>query len=305
MKLTSVVYQSLLFIYRALPFRPFWARVIRGLPIDLERYYRDLHFNGVFTVKSDSGQFRINHLGTTIENELFWKGLDNSLERDTMWIWKLLSLSSDTILDVGANTGVYSLVAKTENPKARVIAFEPSRKVYPELKRNIMLNSFEVKTEQIALSNSNRTQVFYDLDWMEFPTSGSLSPAKEKNLRPGRTDIAEHEVQCSTLDHYLDEKKIGSVDLMKVDVELHEPEVFEGFSNLQKFRPAIVIEVLTADVARRIEEVADLTGYRYLMLIDTLRVREFDNLKADPDHRNHLLLPEEHTLPANVIIESH
>lgn len=303
MKLSSKIYQTFLSVYRLLPFRPFWARLIRSLPIDLERFYRDLHFTGVFTVRSRSGKFKIHHLETTIENELFWKGLENSLEDDTIWLWLQLCQTSQVILDVGANTGVYALIAKTESPKAQVVAFEPSAKVFPKLEANINLNGMDIRCEKIALSNSDRTQTFYDLDSMDFPTSGSLSAAKEKFLRPGRTDILEYEVQCVTLDSYISENGIENLDLIKIDVELHEPEVFEGFRDLQKFRPAIVVEILTQEVAEKISSIADLTDYRFFKLVGAHQMIELKKLQADSDHRNYLLLPKERSLTGDIKIE--
>jgi len=303
MKLSSKIYQTLLSIYRILPFRPYWARLIRSLPIDLERVYRDLHFRGVFTVRSKSGKFKIHHLETTIENELFWKGLENSLEDDTIWLWMQLCLKSRIVLDIGANTGVYALIAKTENPNSQVVAFEPSNKIFPKLEANIKLNDIDIRCEQIALSNSNRMQTFYDIDSAEFPSSASLSASKEKYRIPGREDIVEYEVQCFTIDHYLAKNSIENVDLIKIDVELHEPEVFEGFKQLQKFRPAIVVEILTEDVAEKIISIADLTNYRFFKLIGPHHMVELDMLKADPDHRNFLLLPLERSLSSNITID--
>jgi tRNA1(Val) A37 N6-methylase TrmN6 len=40
-------------------------------------------------------------------------------------LWIKLCRQSETILDVGANTGVYALVAGAVNKKAKIFAFEP------------------------------------------------------------------------------------------------------------------------------------------------------------------------------------
>lgn len=229
MKLSSKVYQALLRVYRSLPFQRTVAHILRALPVNLDRYYRDLHFRGAFSVNTKRGSFRLMHLGTSIENELFWKGLENALEADTVWFWEEYCKISHTIFDIGSNTGVYSFLAKTENPVAEIYAFEPSRKIYEPLTKNNELNGGKVICEQIAISNSNKLQTFYDLDSLEFPTSGSLDSNKLKTLIQGRTDISEYEVPCMTFDKYIIERKIARIDLVKIDVELHEPAVFEGF----------------------------------------------------------------------------
>lgn len=299
MKLSSKIYQALLRIYRSLPFQRTVALLLRALPLNLDRYYRDLHFRGIFSVKTKSGSFRLMHLGTSIENELFWKGLENALEDDTVWFWEEYCKISRTIIDIGSNTGVYSFLAKTENPSAEVYAFEPSRKIYEPLIKNNELNGGKVICEQIAISNSNKLQTFYDLDSLEFPTSGSLDSNKLKTLIQGRTDISEYEVPCMTFDEFITKRKITRIDLMKIDVELHEPAVFEGFKKLQEFRPTIIVEVLNQEVGDKISENSDLTGYGIYWLKAPFKVEKLDSIKAHPKYRNILLLPKENELPAN------
>lgn len=302
MKFSSAVYQKFLSMYNVLPFQSSWAHLLRASPINLDRFYKDLHFRGTFSVKTKNSSFKLHHLGTTIENELFWKGLGNSMEEDTIWFWEETCTDSEVIMYIGANTGVYSLIAKTENPSAKVISFEPSVKIYKPLIENMRLNGFNVECERIALSNSNETQIFYDLDTLDFPTSGSLSSKKLKDLVKDRTDISEYEVVCRTFDTYLEEKGIAKIDLIKIDVELHEPAVFEGFNRLQEFRPTIIVEVLNQDVADNISAVSDLTGYDIYKLIAPYRVQKMDSIIADLEFRNVLLLPQEKGLPEKTVV---
>lgn len=299
MKLSSAIYQTLLSIYKIIPFQNVSAHLLRSLPINLDRFYPDLHFRGTFTVKTKSSSFKLHHLGTTIENELFWKGLGSTMEDDTIWFWEKTCKTSNVILDIGANTGVYALIAKAENPKAKVIAFEPSMKIYPPLQKNVELNNYDIICEKKAISSSNETQIFYDLDTLEFPTSGSLSSKKLKELEKGRTDISEYEVICKTMDTYIEESELVSIDLIKIDVELHEPAVFEGFKKLQEVRPTIVVEVLNQEVGDKISKASDLTNYEIYWLRAPFEVEKLDSVRAHPEYRNILLLPKEKQLPAN------
>lgn len=299
MGFSSVLYQRLLSIYKALPFQSGFAHMLRWLPINLDRYYRDLHFKGTFRVKTKSSSFKLNHLGTTIENELFWKGLGSSMEEDTVWFWEDTCKTSDVIIDIGANTGVYALLAKAENPNAKIIAFEPSRKIYEPLVNNNRLNGFDIQCEQIAISNSNESQTFYDLDSLAFPTSGSLDSDKLKTLIEGRTDISEYEVKCQTFDSYIEEKQLNKIDLVKIDVELHEPAVFEGFKRLQAFRPTIVVEVLNQEVGDKIAAASDLSDYIIYRLRAPYEVERLNSIQSNKKYRNILLLPKEKALPAN------
>ena len=42
----------------------------------------------------------------------------------------------DVIFDIGANTGIYSMVTKAINPSSKIHAFEPSKQTYFKLKLN-------------------------------------------------------------------------------------------------------------------------------------------------------------------------
>ena len=71
----------------------------------------------------------------------------------TLHYWIELAKRSDNLLDVGANTGSFSLIAKTANPSAKVVAFEPIEDTFRLLKTNIELNKYDIIAEQIALSD--------------------------------------------------------------------------------------------------------------------------------------------------------
>ena len=253
-------------------------------------------------MQSKSGSFKINHDGSRIGNQIFWKGLQNSFEADTIWMWETLCNGSDVILDIGANVGIYSLIAKSENPNAKIIAFEPSRKIYPELIVNMDLNNFDIKCERIALSNSNKEQTFFDSTLEQFPTSGSLSAAKLKDRTSNLDEILEYTVVCTTLDDYVVNNNVRRIDLIKIDIELHEPELFEGFKRLQEFRPTIIVEVLNQDVGDKIAAASNLKGYHIYRLVAPYKLEKMDSITAHTVHRNVLLLPEEKQLPDNTAI---
>lgn len=59
-----------------------------------------------------------------IANKLYYCGL-KGYEYETIKIWIELVKKSEVIFDIGAYTGLYSLIAALINNKARVFAFEP------------------------------------------------------------------------------------------------------------------------------------------------------------------------------------
>jgi len=131
------------------------------------------------------------------------------------------------------------------------------------LKGNILLNRFEIYANNIALSNRNGFATFYDtLENHQY--SASLSPMMLKENPWYSYEINEYTVEVMTLDNYINLMNINMIDLIKIDVELHEPEVFEGMLNtLSDFRPFLLFEVLTNEIGDKLSQC--LAGLKYEM----------------------------------------
>jgi hypothetical protein len=60
-------------------------------------------------------------------------------------------------------------------------------------------------------------------------------------------------VPVTTLDAYVEAHCLIEPDLLKIDVEMHEPEVIEGaLGVISSSRPAILIELLSAELGARV-----------------------------------------------------
>jgi precorrin-6B methylase 2 len=56
-------------------------------------------------------------------SRLYWNGV-NGFEKETISLFMKLLKFTDTVLDIGANTGAYALIAATDNVHRKVYAFE-------------------------------------------------------------------------------------------------------------------------------------------------------------------------------------
>jgi FkbM family methyltransferase len=230
-------------IYNYIPLKKQLFSLIKKVWLPGESMYKHLHFKGVFTIKIDSEkQFRVNHFGLQLENEIFWEGLDNSWEKESIKVWMKLCLESNVIMDIGANTGIYGLVAKTINPISDVIAFEPHPYFYKMLQENIKLNAFDIKAVNKAVSNIDGIQTIDDY-------LGETTTLQFNSI---------------TLDTFIKQYNIAKIDLIKIDVEKHEPKVLEGFNHfLSVYKPTILIEVLNNEIAREINDKVINLGYLF------------------------------------------
>ena len=137
---------------------------------------------------------------------------------------RVLALVSEggVCLDVGANVGVYALhFAKRVGKRGKVYAFEASPKVTQKLRKNIALNTLE--------------KIIEVEEWAVADQKGVVSFAVSPDGNSGWGHIGEDErfgetisIPTNTLDNFFEERKIHSVDVMKVDIEGAEDKLIEG-----------------------------------------------------------------------------
>jgi len=250
------------------------------------RIYKHLHFKGVITIPVENGgKFKMIHHGYEIENELFWAGIKQGWEKESLKLWIKLCKRSEFIFDVGANTGIYALIAKTMNHKSKVFAFEPVKKIYEKLKSNVELNDFDIICQEKALSNFNgKADIFIPSD-----TEHVYSVTVNKNLNNSSIKVEKSQIEAITLKSFIEENAVPNIDLIKIDVEMHEPEVLEGFgSYFQKFKPTILIEILTDEVALQIEKIVSGLNYLYFNIDETKGIRQVNKITKS-DYYNYLL----------------
>ena len=241
--------------YKALPAKRPLFGALRSLPLP-ERLYRHLHFHGPFTVTLPvRGTFRMMHFGNQVENDLFWAGFGNNWERTSLRVWEVFARKARTVLDIGANTGTFALTAKAANPAAHVEAFEPVARVCEKLSLNARLNNDAVLVNCLALSDHDGSATLFDSGDAHV-YSASLNAA----MLGDAGHKAETVIPVQTLDSFCEERSLSNIDLIKIDTEMHEPEVLAGAQSvLTRDRPAILIEILDETLGRKARELME--GY--------------------------------------------
>jgi FkbM family methyltransferase len=215
----------------------------------------------VFPVKLPDGRsfFYSATPNDVIARALYWRGLKD-WESETIPVFYKMAQSAQIVLDIGANTGFYTLLACTANPNARVIAFEPVPRVYEKLMEHIRINHFDGRCEahRMAVSNFVGTAQMH-VPFGDLPTSASLNTDGFR----GFSGILV-EVPVTTVDAVMGDQP---VDLAKIDVEGFEPQVLEGMRmTLRRFRPALFIECLPDGPYREVEEILKNLGYQIYLL---------------------------------------
>ena len=175
-------------------------------------------------------------LSTTscIERDLLLSG---AFESETTNLLRDLVEPGMTVVDVGANIGYFTLqFAKAVGNYGQVWAFEPvpeyRQRIFEHLKLNALGKNVTVfpcgLSDQENEQEINVGEASATLHW----TSSAMPP---------RTKVL---IQLKTLDRIVSEQELDHLDLIKIDIDGHEPAFLRGATEIiRKFRPVIVIEM--------------------------------------------------------------
>ncbi len=246
------------------------------------RFFEHVPYRGVVSVDCNDGdKFVVRSYGGQIENGLYWEGL-YSHEPMSMRRWVDLAASARTVLDIGANSGIFSLAAAAAGA-GRIHAFEPVPRVHQILVTNVELNGMDnVVCSVMAVGEQVGDAEIFDPGG-DAPTSASIS-AEFADSHFGN-NIASYRVPVTSIDQYCAEHGICDVDLVKIDVEGHEEFALKGMQEtVRTSQPAILMEVLEEYEAELHELTIGLFGTAY----DWHRI---DEGTGEPN-RNVMLLPK-------------
>lgn len=155
-----------------------------------------------------------------------------------------------TVLDVGANVGVFALLAATQ--ASRVVAFEPSPTNVKYLCENVALSYVRnVEVVEAAVTDvTGDCSLFLD----DAPTASRVLRSPSPTAQLGRTVT----VPGFSLRDAMDTKQIREVDLLKLDCEGSEFAIIAGTEVAVLRRARRIVAELHPQIAGRLEaEVLD------------------------------------------------
>lgn len=150
---------------------------------------------------------------------------------------------AQTILDIGANTGIYSLLASVANKNAQIYAFEPNPVNQKRLYKNISLNQLSrITVLEKAVGDNNRTVTFTIPEADVISDTSSVMGNFSKSTYKGAMKWKEVQVEQVSLDSVFQDKK--DIDLIKIDVESYEMFLFDGAKQtFTQNSPIIICEI--------------------------------------------------------------
>jgi FkbM family methyltransferase len=217
-----------------------------------------------FTLKNGRQVKMFTNQTSFVTWNIAWKGYESY---EYTPIFEALAPHVSVFLDVGSNTGFYSLILAGTNPKAESWAFEPSPGPYKYLSQNIEANGFNGRIHPVktALSSTEGEAEFISafspkytyLKEATLGGSGHLSGAREN------TSSLKFKVKTETLDQFVAKNGIEKIDLIKLDTEETEHLIIgSGLNTLKNLQPILICEVFSKDMALALNELLWPLGYK-------------------------------------------
>lgn len=155
-----------------------------------------------------------------------------------MELWRTQIRPDMTVIDVGANVGVYTFsAAQRVGETGKVIAIEPFKACVNCLQETSRINQLPwVKIYEAAASDHCGSAK------LSLHNASELNEVISDNS-PSSDSANTVTIQCLTLDSLIETENLTRVDWLKIDAEGHEIKVLQGAERLlTEFKPNIIYE---------------------------------------------------------------
>jgi len=208
-----------------------------------------------------------------------------------------------TIFDIGANVGLLTLPFAKQIPDGMVYSFEADSDNYSKLETNVKINNFKnVKTFHKAIQDdpNKKTITFYKrraIDGDKLVNNG-LSTLEKIDLHV----VDSVEVGCSTIDNFVSENNVQSLDFIKIDVEGSEIKVLKGgIKTIQSRQPIILYEYSTtidklsnSENSQQSFDFIQELGYTQFVIQNENKLVRLDSYDPKLDSVNVIAFPRNH-----------
>jgi FkbM family methyltransferase len=233
--------------------------------------------NTTFRVAIDGLAFRYRLDADDIfGSRLFWSGA-SAFEPDTVPLFVKYARTAPRVIDVGAHTGFYTLLAAAANPACELISFEPFAATFGRLRENLAVNNLGGRCVALESAVSDKAGTAF------------LHVPDDKSMVAVDATAGNIPVTTTPLDAII--PRDGNTRVVKIDVEGHELAVLRGMEEtLADSHPVIFFECNPGGPAASIDRFLRSKNYRIFSIVKG-NVRELRRLvPEDIPHQHHNFL---------------
>lgn len=269
-------------------------RGIRFMKYGIRSVYKRLNYQKMDDQAKKKGVFVYDHpLGfkmklnaaRVVDREIF----TGFFETDTLKYFTNLVKPGMVFFDVGANIGLFSLVAKAKHADITVHAFEPADEVFDDFTENITLNGFSgINLHKKGISDATGPITF---NICEDNAYNSIHD------NPMVQIVKTVTIDTVSIDDFCEKNDISRIDIMKVDTEGAEFLVLKGGSRIFSAQNAPVLFMEYNRYILEPEQLKEITerlyGYGYevyelwkgnIRKFNAERSRSYDLICMKPQH---------------------
>lgn len=228
--------------------------IVRFLPTVVKLALKN-SLNIVMPMDYRSGNIRLS-VDSWIEYDKRLKSCAKEPET-VQWIEQYIK-PHETIYDIGANVGAYSLVvAEFLKQQCQVYAIEPSFSNFNQLSKNISLNAVSASITPLLVALADKTEVLY-FNYSSIEAGQALHGLD----MPGLGFIAKHRqaILCYRLDDLIHAFHFKTPNHIKLDVDGIEYQILRGAPETLKNRALRSIILETEDRRVDFNQIVQLLG---------------------------------------------
>ncbi len=179
-------------------------------------------------------------------------------EKDNFEFLKKTVKTGDTVLDIGAHIGLFSVVAaKITGNNGKVYAFEPAPATNALLQQTIRINKLEntIEGRNEAMGKENGKTVFFISDVVGDNSNSLVSYKVDRELKG-------IDITVMSIDSFAKEKNIKKINFIKIDVEGAEYDTIRGAdATMTSHRPFISIGLHPNGITAKGDNLGDIYDF--------------------------------------------
>jgi FkbM family methyltransferase len=233
-----------------------------------QNIYKSMGFYGEFIFEANGTEVTLHNFRDEISNDIFYSGIYGNYEGHSLELWNNLCLQAQDsiVMDIGAFSGVYSLVAANANPKIDIYSFEPHPNTFKMLKKNTQSNNFKnIYLNNYALSDYDGEIKFYN---SKGDAPSGFSAVNHRFIeKDAGTKICIARDVLSILNSELSMKRIS---LIKIDIERGElPLLRIMIDRIVKDKTIVLSEILDEEFYEDFDTLFHQNGFQSIKINDS------------------------------------
>jgi len=202
-------------------------------------------------------------------------------EKGVAWAIEKYLKPGDTMIDVGANIGFFTLLGNhIVGPKGKVYSLEPNPDIFELMKSSVHINAFRPRSIPLNMAAFNKADTL-ELTWSAAKHGGGRLRTTDKI----KLDEKSAKVKTEKLDNLINAEDLP-VNLIKIDTEGSELYALQGARTIfEKSKDCVVITEWNPNFLRgrgsSVQEAIEFISKRFSIIEKIVKVGEVLTLRPE------------------------